>query len=178
MSSWVERVCALPTRTDRWQALPEEIAYLHGAFERIHPFLDGNGRAGRLLTNLILVRMGHPPAVILKRERDRYLDALRATDDGRVGPLGDFLARAILDTLYRFVVPAVDGPARLVPLAGLVDRDITARALRNAAERGRLKAQRGNDGQWRSSRKWVDDYKESRYKRQSRESAQPGRQSN
>lgn len=165
MGTWVDRVCRLPSQEKTGRPFPEELAYVHGSFERIHPFLDGNGRTGRLLLNLLLVRMGYPPAVILKRERDRYLDALRATDDGRLGPLGDFLTRSLLDTLFRFVVPAVAGPSRLVPLVALVDKEITARALRNAAERGRLKAQRGSDGQWRSTRRWVDEYKRSRYQR-------------
>src|SRR6202453_4974726 len=36
----------------------ERIAAAHGELERIHPFLDGNGRAGRLVMNLLLVRVG------------------------------------------------------------------------------------------------------------------------
>src|SRR5690606_40645515 len=36
----------------------EELAVSHCRFERIHPFLDGNGRTGRLVLNLMLVRMG------------------------------------------------------------------------------------------------------------------------
>ena len=84
---------------------------------------------------------------------------------GSPGPLGEFLARAIMDTLYTFIVPVVAGPLRLVPLAALADHAVTHRALRNAAERGRLKAQRGKDGQWLSSRRWVDEYKASRHQR-------------
>ncbi len=55
--------------------LPEELARLHSQFERVHPFLDGNGRTGRLALNLILVRLGYPPVVIFKRQRDAYLAA-------------------------------------------------------------------------------------------------------
>src|SRR6266511_2588656 len=144
---------------------PEALAALHAEFERIHPFLDGNGRAGRLMMNLLLIRLGYPPAIIRKAERTRYLRALRRADADDPGPLGEFLARAIIDTLMRFIVPAVAGPARLVPLAALADRQISARALRAAAERGRLRAQRDERGQWRSTRSWVDEYRASRYKR-------------
>jgi len=56
--------------------LPLTLARLHCSFERIHPFIDGNGRVGRLVLNLILVRLGWPPAIIYKRARDRYLTAL------------------------------------------------------------------------------------------------------
>jgi len=145
--------------------LPEALAALHSEFERIHPYLDGNGRTGRLLTNLILIRLGYPPAIIRKAERIRYLKALRKADGGDAGPLGEFMARAIIDTLTRFIVPAVAGPARLVPLAALADRDVAIRALRAAAERGRLRAQRDDRGHWRSTRKWVDEYRATRYKR-------------
>jgi hypothetical protein len=143
----------------------EALAAAHNHFERIHPFLDGNGRTGRLVLNLILVRLGYPPAIVYKRQRARYLAALRRADDGDHGALGELLARAILDNLYRFVVPAVAGPARLVPLAALANHDIGAPALRTAANRGRLQAVRGADGEWRSSRNWVDEYLASRHKR-------------
>lgn len=146
-------------------ALPEALASLHARFEQIHPFLDGNGRAGRLVLNLILVRLGYPPAIIYQGDRSRYLAALRHADEGDFGPLGEFLARAILDNLYKFIVPAVAGPARLVPLPALATDDLSANALRVAAVRGRLKAAKAGDGTWRSSRAWVDEYVATRWSR-------------
>lgn len=146
-------------------AVPERLALLHVRFEQIHPFLDGNGRAGRLMLNLLLVRLGYPPAIIYKGDRVRYLAALRRADDADFGPLGEFLARAILDNLYKFIVPAVAGPARLVPLPALATSLLSANALRVAAIRGRLKAAKAPDGTWRSSRTWVEEYAAGRYKR-------------
>jgi len=158
MRDWVRHAGAL-----RDVASPfEEIAALHGQFERIHPFLDGNGRTGRLLVNLLLVRLGYAPAIVYKRDRARYLRALRSADAGEPGALGELLARAVLDNLYRFIVPAVAGPKRLVPLAALADRGVSEDALRMAASRGRLRAHKGRDGQWRSSRASVDEYKAAR----------------
>ncbi len=114
MKDWVEAACAIQPRTN---AFPEQLAAIHCWFEQIHPFLDGNGRAGRLILNLLLVRLGYPPAIIYKNQRQAYLRALRLADQGEFGALGEFIARAVLDNLYRFVVPAIAGPARLVPLA-------------------------------------------------------------
>jgi len=145
---------------------PESLARLHARFEQIHPILDGNGRAGRLLLNLVLVRLGYPPAIIYKGDRGRYLAALGRADHDDYGPLGEFLARAVLDNLHKFVVPAVAGPARLVSLPALASRQLSANALRVAATRGRLKASKAADGTWRSTRAWVDEYIASRYQRE------------
>jgi hypothetical protein len=148
-------------------AEPEALARIHSRFEQIHPFLDGNGRAGRLILNLLLVRLGLPPAIIYKGDRARYLAALQRADQGDYGPLGELLARAILDNLHKFVVPAVAGPSRLVPLPALASEQISANALRVAATRGRLKASKAADGTWRSTRGWVEEYLTSRYERDS-----------
>lgn len=168
VAAWVAQ--ANQIRDDSEVAFPERLARLHNDFERIHPFLDGNGRAGRLLLNLLLVRLGYPPAIVFKNERTKYLDAMRKADKGEYGPLGELIARAVTNNLYRFVVPAVAGPARLVPLASLVDpkAGITTTALRAAAERGRLRAQKSANGTWLSSRNWVADYQRNKHKRQAR----------
>jgi hypothetical protein len=147
---------------------PKALARVHAHFEQIHPFLDGNGRAGRLVLNLLLVRLGHPPAIIFKGDRRRYLAALQNADRGDHGPLGELLARAILDNLHKFVVPAVAGPLRLVPLPALASERISANALRVAATRGRLNASKAADGTWRSTRTWVDEYLAGRYGREAR----------
>ncbi len=162
MNDWLDHANSLRTRTP---SFPEEVAITHCRFEQIHPFLDGNGRAGRLLLNLVLVRLGYPPAIIYKNQRSAYLAALRRSDQGDPGALGEFIARAILDNLYKFIVPAVAGPARLVPIAALANRRINASALRAAAVRGRLQATKGPDGQWRSTRNWVNRYLSTRYRR-------------
>ncbi len=77
--------------------------------------------------------------------------------------LGELFARVILDNLGRFIVPAIAGPARLVPPESLATPDLSDVALRNAAQRGRLRAIRTPTGTWRSSKQWVDAYRQSRY---------------
>jgi len=162
LTDWVAEVVALGQNAspqfDVELPLPEELARLHHRFECIHPFIDGNGRVGRLALNLVLVRLGYPPVVIFKTQRSAYLRALQRADEGDQGALGEIIARAMLDNLNRFVVPNVAGPARLVPLAALADEDFTVPALRQAAQRGRLDAVQGSDGVWRSSRNAVKEY--------------------
>src|SRR5262249_7024807 len=103
-----------------------------------------------------------------------YVRALQQADQGSYGLLGEIFARAILDNLTRFVIPAVAGPLRLVPLEALATPSLGVRALRAAAERGRLRAQRGQGRVWRSTRRWVDEYAESRYKSSGRAGSATG----
>jgi hypothetical protein len=162
MRDWSVKVDSLRAPT---LPLPEALAEVHNEFERIHPFLDGNGRTGRLLLNLLLGRLGYPPAIIFKRDRDRYLQAMRKADKGDYGPLGELIARSVTANLYKFVMPAVAGPVKLVPLAALTTSDLSENALRVAASRNRLRAVKGDDGHWRSTKKWVEEYRANRHKR-------------
>jgi Fic family protein len=143
--------------------LIEHLAALHAKFERIHPFPDGNGRAGRLVLSLLLVRNGYPPAIIYKDERQKYLRALARADSGDAGPLGELLARSVRDGIYRFLMPSLAGPLSVVPIAGLADESLSRSALVAAAQRGRLKANKYS-GSWYSTRQWVDEYKASRHR--------------
>lgn len=52
----------------------------HHKFEKIHPFMDGNGRTGRMLMNNILFLHGYPPLIVSTKKRKDYLDALGKAD--------------------------------------------------------------------------------------------------
>lgn len=61
-----------------WQKtmhIVECVALFHLRFESIHPFIDGNGRTGRLLMNLQLIKAGLPAVSIKFSDRKRYYDA-------------------------------------------------------------------------------------------------------
>ncbi|MDQ2952594.1 MAG: Fic family protein [Chloroflexota bacterium] len=162
IDAWVRQASAVDIA--RSAPIAEQIGAVHAAFERVHPFIDGNGRTGRLLTNLVLIRLGYPPGIIYKRQRTQYLKALLRADRGDAGPIGEIWARAILDNLMRFVLPAVAGNVKLLPLEALATIGMSATALRAAARRRTLLAQRLENGTWVSSKKWVERYRAERYK--------------
>jgi len=54
----------------------------HHRFVWIHPFFDGNGRSVRLLFNLLLMKEGYPPAIILRNDRKKYYTALNKANEG------------------------------------------------------------------------------------------------
>lgn len=78
-------------------------ALAHFNFVDIHPFIDGNGRTARLVMNLILMRRGFPPAVILKRDRYRYYRSLAAAHRGELKPFVNFCAQAVERSLMLYI---------------------------------------------------------------------------
>ncbi|MFM9709712.1 Fic family protein, partial [Streptomyces galilaeus] len=70
-------------------------AWFHHRFVWIHPFFDGNGRTVRLLMNLLLMRAGYPPAIILKNDRKKYYDALNAANNDKYNKLYLLILQAV-----------------------------------------------------------------------------------
>lgn len=67
----------------------------HHRFVHIHPFFDGNGRTVRLLMNVLLMKEGYPPAIILKNDRKKYYQALNQANQGDYSKLLLLVAQAL-----------------------------------------------------------------------------------
>jgi Fic family protein len=86
------------------EAHPIQIAALaHYKFVWIHPFYDGNGRTGRLLMNLILMKFGYPPVIIQKEDRLIYYEYLEMANQGDIKPFIRFIARCTERTLKEYI---------------------------------------------------------------------------
>lgn len=74
----------------------EQAALIHLLFVSIHPFIDGNGRTARLLTNLYLMRNSYPPIIYLRAERNKYIRSImRAQLEKDPSEFINFTAKAV-----------------------------------------------------------------------------------
>ena len=82
----------------------ERIARFHLEFEGIHPFIDGNGRTGRLIMNLDLIRCGYPPINVKYTDRKKYYDAFDSYyRDGDAGAMVDLVAGYVNERLDMYL---------------------------------------------------------------------------
>ena len=80
----------------------------HFIFVYIHPYMDGNGRMGRFLMNLMMAAGGYPWTVIPLSERKTYMTALEKASVGEdIRPFADFLAKLVEKRLAGEPLPAV-----------------------------------------------------------------------
>src|SRR3989338_8469319 len=78
------------------------IARLHLTFEDIHPFLDGNGRIGRVLNNYELLREGYVPINIAFANRTRYYEAFKEFEEKKVtGIMEEIVGRALANSYHK-----------------------------------------------------------------------------
>jgi hypothetical protein len=85
----------------------------HFVLVYIHPYMDGNGRIGRFLMNVMLASGGYPWTIVPVEERAQYMAALEAASVGQnIAPFADFLARLVEAGLNGKAAAAVPGMAQ------------------------------------------------------------------
>jgi hypothetical protein len=104
---------------DANQLHPIQLAALaHYTLVAIHPFVDGNGRTSRLLTNLILMQAGYPPVTILNEDKLLYYRQLNVANDGDVRPFIRFITKCAEDTLDEYLWLVSGDPSVSKPKLG------------------------------------------------------------
>lgn len=83
----------------------EQVALFHLQFESIHPFLDGNGRTGRMLLNLELMKNGIPPVNIKFENRRRYYECFSSYNkkDGSPDDMINLISEYVVEGLENYL---------------------------------------------------------------------------
>lgn len=133
----------------------DKITYFHAEFENIHPFGDGNGRIGRLLTNEQLDLLGLPPIIIPNKSKfNEYYPALNEyTKTGKVDKLTRLFASLLIEALYRRITKLT--AKKIIPVSDWAkNNNINLQSATNKAIRGTIPAFRVR-GHWMINRDYL-----------------------
>lgn len=160
MAEWVAWANGHHRDSRQYDPLLRAVITHHG-FETVHPFTDGNGRTGRLLLNLMLMREGYPPALILKEWRVRYITALGRTDSGDYNALANVIGLAIERSLDMYLEACEEFPDQVYqPLSELAAASgYRLRYLSWLIREGRLPAIK-QGGRWLTTRAAIEEYRQ------------------
>jgi len=125
-----------------------KIARFHNEFENIHPFIDGNGRIGRVLNNYLFIRAGFPTIIVRNKEKQTYYNALRSYDASHdFKPMIRIFELSLLESLHKRI--AYLESKRIIPLAEYAQTQSKSfHTLLNAARRQTIPAFR-EKGVWK-----------------------------
>ena len=94
----------------------KRIALLHLTFEHIHPFVDGNGRIGRVINNYLLIREGFVPINIKFMDRKMYYEAFKEFNEKNAAKIMEGIVGKALTNSYHKRIAYLEG-ARIMTLA-------------------------------------------------------------
>jgi len=135
----------------------KKAAFIHHELVRIHPFLDGNGRVSRLITNLYLMKQGYPSIILKKEDRRKYYQVLQRADDGDLSPFANFVAKAVHEALMYYLSSFVEDE-RLISLKEIAGFSLYSQEyLSLRARQGKLDAVK-IENVWYSSKRALKEY--------------------
>ncbi|MFZ1371373.1 MAG: Fic family protein [Ferruginibacter sp.] len=125
----------------------------------IHPFFDGNGRTVRLAMNLLLLKAGFPPAIILKNDRKKYYDALNRANKGSYQKLCLMMVQAVERSLniYLNALPGNDDYELISSIVEEEDLPYGQEYISLLARRGKIDAYKEGRN-WLTTKKAVKNY--------------------
>lgn len=132
----------------------------HHKFVWIHPFFDGNGRTVRLAMNLILMKEGFTPAIILANDRKKYYAALNQANNGNYSKMMLLMSQALERTMNIYINALPGNETDFKEISNLVREE----GMPYGQEYISLLARQGKIDAYKEGRNWlttkeaVEDY--------------------
>ena len=141
-----------------------KVCVFHHRFVWIHPFFDGNGRTARLLTNLLLMKEGFPPAIILSADRKRYYEALNLANEGNYSKLMYLIAQALDRSLTIYLSNLDDTAGDFDSISNIIEEPSIPYGQEYVsllARKGKIEAYKEN-GVWFTKKSAIEEYQKNR----------------
>lgn len=139
----------------------------HHKLVYIHPFFDGNGRTVRLAMNLLLMREGFPPAIILKNDRKKYYDALNLANKGNYQKLTLLMCQALERSLNIYLNAMPNNDNDYQEISNIVNEPSSPYSQEYVsllARQGKIDAYKEGRN-WFTSKKAIQDYIDNRQRK-------------
>lgn len=136
----------------------------HHKFVWIHPFFDGNGRTVRLVMNLLLLKVGFTPAIILSTDRKKYYTALNAANKGNYYKLSLLMLQALERTMNIYIGSLPDNDLGFTEISNLVKEEQLPYGqdyISLLARQGKIDAYKEGRN-WLTTKKAILDYRANR----------------
>lgn len=145
----------------------ELTAVFHHKLVWIHPFFDGNGRTVRLSMNLLLMRCGFPPAIILKNDRKKYYEALNQANNGNYQKLMLLMCQALERSLNIYLNAMPDNDTDFQKISDIVSEPSSPYGQEYVsllARTGKIDAYKEGRN-WYTTKEAIEDYIENRQRK-------------